>query len=404
MAHVVQTETLVEEGILTSDQGAIIARRSRQVMVSLAINSVLCFGIIAAAFGFVFWLADALAVAVVGGLFLAIGTAILVKSTDIYRMFGNAAALIGAGMLTGGASIEILDKIGESTGGAILLVLGLIGAIITAYVHRKDTPHTGFLTGSVLLMTLAMHIGGLYFWAADVGLDGLSSSLVHLYVAAAVMAAGIFIDVRLITALAIIPFAQMLDTGTFYWSAMYAFYSPESTLSIIQLAIAMAACVAVSGVLVDRYRRHTHIFGIMAFIVANMCFLVGSLWGDVIGLTIWGPGYSSWRYEGGYENYQAARDAFEASTLVISEHVYSIVWAVLLIAAAFWSATTNRRGIFNAAMTFGGIHAYTQAFETFYDEPLAYVIGGLAAIPLAWGLWRLNDVFEARNPESALAA
>ena len=86
---------------------------------------------------------------------------------------------------------------------------------------------------------------------------------------------------------------------------------------------------------------------------------------------------------------------------MISEHVYSIVWAILLIAAAFWSANTNRRGIFNAAMTFGGIHAYTQAFETFYDEPLAYVIGGLAAIPLAWGLWRLNDQFEARN---ALAA
>jgi hypothetical protein len=52
-------------------------------------------------------------------------------------------------------------------------------------------------------------------------------------------------------------------------------------------------------------------------------------------------------------------------------------------------------------MTFGGIHAYTQAFETFYDEPLAYVIGGLAAIPLAWGLWRLNDQFEARTTPSA---
>ncbi|MDC1381806.1 hypothetical protein N8388_02200 [Octadecabacter sp.] len=77
--------------------------------------------------------------------------------------------------------------------------------------------------------------------------------------------------------------------------------------------------------------------------------------------------------------------------------MYSIVWAVVLILAAFWSATTNRRGIFNAAMTFGGIQAYTQAFETFYDEPLAYMIGGLAAIPLAWGLWRLNTVFEDRH-------
>ena len=38
MAHVVQTEALVDEGILTPVQAKIIARRSRQVMVSLAIN------------------------------------------------------------------------------------------------------------------------------------------------------------------------------------------------------------------------------------------------------------------------------------------------------------------------------------------------------------------------------
>lgn len=402
MAHVIQTEALVEEGVITSDQGAIIARRSRQVMVSLVINAVLCFGIIAAAAGFIGLLADALAVAIVGGLFLGIGTTILVKATDLYRMFGTASALIGAGMLTGGASIEILDIFGEQSGGLVLMVLGLIGAAIAAFFNRYGPEHTGFLTGSLLLMTGAMHIGGLYLWAGSAELSGLVVPLLHFYVAAAIFAAGAFIDVRFITALAIVPFAQMLDTGTFYFHAMYAFYSPETTLSIVQLAIAMAICVAVAGLLTDRYRRHTHMFGIMAFIVANLCFLVGSLWGDVVGSHIWGPGYRD--YSDDYQSYREAVDAFEASTLVISEHVYSIVWAILLIAAAFWSARTNRRGIFNAAMTFGAIHAYTQAFETFYDEPLAYVIGGLAAIPLAWGLWRLNDQFESRNASEQIAA
>ena len=109
MAHVVQTETLVDEGILTPDQAKIIARRSRQVMVSLAINSVLCFGIIAAALGFISLLGDALAVAIVGGFFLGIGTTILVKATDVYLMFGIASALIGSGMLVGGAAAEIVS-------------------------------------------------------------------------------------------------------------------------------------------------------------------------------------------------------------------------------------------------------------------------------------------------------
>ncbi|MBU2992557.1 hypothetical protein Q4555_08390 [Octadecabacter sp. 1_MG-2023] len=401
MAHVIQTDALVQEGVISSEQGAIIASRSRQVMVSLAINTVLCFGIIAAAAGFIGLLGDALAVAIVGGVFLAVGTMILTKTTDVYSMFGNASALIGAGMLVGGASIKILEALGEGSGGMFLAILGLGLAVFTAFIHRKGREHTGFLTGSILLMVGAMHLGGLYLWAADAELSGLAASATHLYVAAAMIALGIFIDVRLITALAIVPFAQMLDTGTFYWGAMYAFYSPETTLSILQLGIAMAICVVLASVLSDRYRRHTHMFGIMAFIVANMCFLVGSLWGDIVGQNIWGPGSSSWRYDGTREEYNSAMELFEASTWVIHEHVYSIVWAVLLIAAAFWSAYTNRRGIFNAAITFGAIHAYTQAFETFYDEPLAYVIGGLAAIPVAWGLWRLNNQFEARNKIAA---
>ena len=395
MAHVVQTEALVDEGILTPDQAKIIARRSRQVMVSLAINSVLCFGIIAAALGFISLLGDALAVAIVGGFFLGIGTTILVKATDVYRMFGIASALIGSGMLVGGAAAEIVSTFSDDTAGLIMLGLGLIGAVITAALHQKGSDRTGFLTGSILLMTTAMHIGGLYLWAGDADLPGAIVPMLHLYVATITLAVGIFIDVRLITALAIVPFAQMLDTGTFYWHAMYAFYSPETTLSILQLSVAMAVCVAVSGILVDRYRRHTHIFGIMAFIVANMCFLVGTLWGDVVGSHICGPGYRDYNQD--WQAYRDAEAAFKDSAWVISEHMYSIVWAVVLILAAFWSATTNRRGIFNAAMTFGGIHAYTQAFETFYDEPLAYVIGGLAAIPLAWGLSRLNTVFEDRH-------
>ena len=397
MPHVVQTETLVSEGILTADQGAIIASRSRQVMVSLVINSVLCLGIIAAAMGFVLWLGSALAVAIVGALFLAIGALVLLKTDALYGMFGNAAALIGAGMLTFGMMADLVDKLGEYWGGIALIVVGAVALAVTAFIFLRSGPTTRFLTGSVTLMAASLHVVGLYIWGSDVELGGLSVPLIHGYVAVVLIGLGMLVDVRLVTALAIVPFAQMLETGTFYWSAMYAFYSPETTLSILQLGAAMAVCIFLAKVLSDRYRRHTHMFGIMAFIVANLCFLVGSLWGDYVGQTIWGPGTSSYRYDGDYADYRAALDAFEATALYINEHVYSIVWAVLLIIAAAWSAHTNRRGIFNASMTFGAIHAYTQVFETFYDEPLAYVVGGLAAIPLAWGLWRLNNRFESQN-------
>ncbi|MCF2871770.1 DUF2157 domain-containing protein [Octadecabacter sp. G9-8] len=357
MTHVIQTQALIAEGVITPDQGATIASRSRKVMVSLVINAVLCLGIIAAAIGFVFLLADALAVSIVGGLFLAAGAFVLLRAGDIYRMFGNAAALIGAGMLTFGAMFDLVDKLGEQSGGLVLIIIGAIAAAFCTVIFQRSPPHARFLTGSLTLMGAAMHIAGLYIWGDAIDLSGVPVPMIHLYVTLLLIGLGVLVDVRLVTALAIVPFAQMLETGTFYWHAMYAFYSPESTLSILQLGVAMAICVALAGVLTDRHRRHSHMFGIMAFIVANMCFLVGSLWGDVVGSHIWGPGHSSWRYDGTFEEFRAAKDAFEASTLVISEHVYSIVWAILLIAAAFWAATTSRRGIFNAAMTFGGIHA-----------------------------------------------
>lgn len=397
MPHVVQTEALVAEGILTPDQGDIIASRSRQVMVSLAINAVLCGGIIAAALGFVVWLGNAFAVALVGGLFLAGGAWVLLRASDLYRMLGNAAALIGAGMLTFGAIVDLVDKLGENTGGIVLIALGAVALAAAITIFRRSPPQAKFLTASLVLMAGAMHLSGVYFCAEKPFLSALPLFVLHGYTAAVIFSAGLLIDVRFISALAIAPFAQMLETGGLYWNAAYVFYSPETTLSIVQMGLAMAICVAVSGVLTDRFRRHTHMFGIMAFIVANLCFLVGSIWGDTVGQTIWGPGTSSWRYEGSYDDFQTAVEAFEARTLVISEHLYSVIWAVLLIVAAFWASHTNRRGVFNTAITFGAIHAYTQAFESFYDEPLAYVVGGLAAIPLAWGMWRLNARFEARS-------
>ncbi len=133
----------------------------------------------------------------------------------------------------------------------------------------------------------------------------------------------------------------------------------------------------------------------LGFIVASLCALVGLLWGDVVGETMWGPGRFS-DPDQTWEEYEAIRDAFRESTLVISHHVYSVVWAVVLAVVIYIAAMRANRGIFNAAMTFAGIHAYTQLFESFGDEPLAYVIGGPAAIPLAWGMWRLDGWITAR--------
>ncbi|WP_417838201.1 hypothetical protein [Tritonibacter scottomollicae] len=394
--HVIaDTEALVADGTLTPDQAAILERRSREVMVTLAVNAILCFGILAATVGFIFWLADPFLVAIVGGLMLAGGLAVLARAGVNYAMFGNSAVLIGVGMLLGGATVELVDRY-EQLAGWVLAPGGVLVALICLWRWRTSAWSARFVLGTVLLMGLSMHLGGIEILAQLHDLGPPWRNLLLLYYAVALAGTGWQLDVRLITAAALIPFAQILETGTAYFHAVYAFYSPEPTLTILQMGLLIAACMWGVVRVSERNARHLRILAVMGFIIANLCALVGSIWGDVVGEHLWGPG----RYRDGwadYETYSAARDSFRDAALIIPELTYSILWAVTLLATIIWAASRTQRGLFNAALTFAAIHFYTQMFESFADEPLAYVIGGLGAIPLAWGVWRLNQWMVARK-------
>ncbi len=388
MPHVVQTEALIAEGFLTKSQGAEIARRSRETMLALVVNVVLCGGIVAASLGFVFWIADAFGVALLGLAFLAAGIAVLARAGGLYRMLGHAATLIGGGMLIAGAGIEIAEKAHDIADWA-LLALGAVIAGAATFAFRKGPEALRFSVGALGLMGVAMHLAGLLLLvnAAD---SGLSGPVACLYATALIAAAGFFTNVRAVTALAIVPFAQALETGTTYWHAAYVFYSPESTLTILQMSLLIGACLWAIRTFPERIARHAGILSVMAAVVGSLAFLVGTLWGDHVGLSFFrdhAPRYAD--YED-FAAYQKARDLYENGFFHIGEHLYSVAFAIVLLTGAWFAAAANRRGLFNAAVTFLGIHAYTQMFETFSDEPMVFALGGLAAVPLAWGLWRLN--------------
>ncbi|MEO0748385.1 MAG: hypothetical protein AAFZ10_08410 [Pseudomonadota bacterium] len=394
MHAIADTQQLLSDGVITQDQKREIEARARETMVSLAINAVLCFGIIAATAGLIFWLADALYVAVFGALAFAGGLVILARSSETYRMFGNAAALIGAGMLIGGAAVELLSAYEDQAHWVLLL----LGAFVAggAFFAWKRMQTARFVTGALLLMGVAAHLGGLALLLIAYDTSGVLVALSYLYAAAVMLIAGLMTDVRLVTAAAVVPFAQALDTGTFYFHAAYVFYSPEPTLSIVQMAVLVIICLWIARHWPERVARHARVLAVLGFVVGNLCALVGSLFGDYVGETVWGP--PRWREtDMEWEEYEALRDAFQATALYISDNVYAVLWAGLLVAAFSYAAFRANRGMFNTAMTFAAIHGYTQLFESFGDEPLAYVIGGLAAIPLAWGMWRLNGWITARQ-------
>jgi hypothetical protein len=373
----------------------IIEARAREAMVAGGINTLLSFGILTATAGLIFWLADALAVAVLGALLLVGGLVTLAKAGPLYRLLGNAAALVGAGLLIGGSVVELLDK-HEAIAGRIMALCGALVLIIAAWRFRTAHLTSVFVLGVIALMGLGVHLGGLGLELERIGQGGLIKSLYMLYAALLIAAAGWLVDVRFVTALAIVPFAQVLETGTSYFHAVYVFYSPEPTLSILQMGLLIGLALSIVMTRPERIARHAGILAVMGFIVANLCALVGSLWGDYLGETLWGPGYYDRDLFEDWSAFREARDAFRESALFISENAYTLLWAIALVAMILWAARRNMRGLFNAALTFGAIHAYTQLFESFADEPMAWALGGLGAIGLAWGAWRLNQHFPAK--------
>jgi hypothetical protein len=388
MQVIADTTKLVRDEIITTEQAAELERRGREAMIEFGVGVILTLGILAATGGLIFWLASAASVAIAGTLFLVVGLGLLLSGGASIGIIANALTLIGAGMLVGGGALDLVEN-HEGIAAEVLTVAGALIVVIAASAFRRWRLAAPFVTGAVLLMGLAAHLLGLGLGLAERDVSGLPITAFYLYASAVIAAAGWYVDTRFVTALAIAPFAQALDTGTFYFHAAYVFYSPEPTLSILQMSALIAAAVLLSRRVDDQIARHLGILAILAFIVLNLCALVGSLWGDYVGETLWGPGY--YRYTAmSYEEWNALRDAFRASAVYISEDLYSILWAAGLIAMVFWAAHRHRRGLFNAALTFGAIHAYTQLFESFGDEPLAWAIGGLAAIPAAWMVWVLN--------------
>lgn len=394
MPHVVDTTALLDEGLITPDQARVIAERARQTMVSLAVNTVLTSGVIAAALGFVLWLQDALAVSVLGSVLAILGAAVLFRGAQSLRMFGNAAALIGAGMLFFGGAVEGIERFHLSGAYALVAVGGALGlGLALAFLRAPD--RLRFATGAVLLMAVALHLFALHWILHETDATAAAVAFAWFYAAVLTALAGWHVDVRLITAVAIVPLAQMLDAGTGYWHAVYAFWSPESTLTILQMSLVAAAGLLLAPKLGARVARHGGILAIMALIVGNLAALVGSLWGDRIGehVFITGPNREDFADR---QSYHDALSIWRDGLIHVPAEVYAIVWFLALAAVLIWAALSARRGVFNATLTFAGIHGYTQMFESLGDAPMAFAIGGVAAVPLAWGIWRTDQYLAQR--------
>ena len=242
MTHIVHTQQLFAEGILDQSQVDVIVSRSRDIMMTLVINVLLSAGVVSAALGLVFWLADALAVAASGATFIVLGVFGILKAGRDFRMIAQAFTLIGVGMLLSGLGFELLDRYDLRAGPALVVVGAVSGAL--ALIGRHSAPDAfRFPASAGVAMAAALHITGLLASLELIEASGFVPPLGMLYIAGVIAGLGYWLDVRTLTAVAIVPFAQALDTGTQYFHAAYVFYSPEPTLTILQMLALIALCL-----------------------------------------------------------------------------------------------------------------------------------------------------------------
>ncbi len=215
-----------------------------------------------------------------------------------------------------------------------------------------------------------------------------------IYAALGLSLCGVVLDVRFVTALAVIPLTFVLSARVFYEHSYYAVVFPEPTLTIVVLGALAVALVVLARRVRERSGRHATTLGLMCFLAVNMGFWIGSLWGDVIGLTLWGPHWETVTAglpdEQTYDAWRTAVDAFETGAIVVPAEVFALLWALVLAGTVVWAARSGQRLMFNMAVTFAGIHFYTQYFERLEVTPGSIAIAGLIAIAVAWALWNFH--------------
>lgn len=261
---------------------------------------------------------------------------------NILLAFGTVAVALGAGVLVPDVWTAVI------LGGALF-------AVGFALTMARETRWSLFAQITMTIGALAM-AGG--FWAVTEGHLGLNALVVlGLAVAAAVARSG------LLAALAVLGLTALLGGATAYWHATYAVSILQPTLTILALAMVALIGLVASQNLPPDYGRVALIAARTATLLINLAFLVGSLFGDVT------PYFS------------------------LSPMVFSLVWALLLLGVGFWGVVANRRWVVNTAAVFGGIHFYTQWFETLGASPVSILGGGLLLIGFGLGLKAINARF-----------
>jgi len=312
----------------------------------------------------------------------------------------DISRLVEEGKVTPEEAQRLIALASRETGSlAINILIGFgVVAIAAGAVALVPTPLTAVTLGLALtaagfavlvsrvkqwdvLGQICLVIGALMFCGGVIAF-GEGSLAAMLIVTAVLALIAVAARSSLLTVLAVLAASACLGAKAGYAHAMYSLAIFEPTLTIVLFSALAFAAYQASKRLPADYERIALAAARTAILLVNFGFWIGSLWGD--------PLFLLSRMAG------KARAAPRLEDVVIPHTVFSIAWAVVLIAAALWAMRINRRWLVNVAAIFGAIHFYTQWFETLGATPVSVLLGGLMMLAIALALWAFN-----RRPAAA---
>lgn len=312
----------------------------------------------------------------------------------------DISRLVEEGKVTPEEAQRLIALASHETGSlAINILIGFgVVAIAAGAVALVPTPLTAVTLGLALtaagfavlvsrvkqwdvLGQICLVIGALMLCGGVIAF-GEGSLAAMLIVTAVLALIAVAARSSLLTVLAVLAASACLGAKAGYAHAMYSLAIFEPTLTIVLFSALAFAAYQASKRLPADYERIALAAARTAILLVNFGFWIGSLWGD--------PLFLLSRMAG------KARAAPRLEDVVIPHSVFSIAWAVVLIAAALWAMRINRRWLVNVAAIFGAIHFYTQWFETLGATPVSVLLGGLMMLAIALALWAFN-----RRPAAA---
>ena len=258
--------------------------------------------------------------------------------------------LVGFGVIAvSGATIALVPMpMTAAVIGAVVMIGGLA-------ISRSDLEQWAILANICILVGALMMGGG-------ITVEAQGSLVSILLVTAIFAAASILAKSGLLAVLATLMLSASIGAKTGYFHATYFLVVEEPLITIILFCALSIGLFQLSKILPADYERIAIASSRTGVFLVNFGFWIGSLWGD----------------------------RTETGAVIVSDTIFSIVWAVALIAAAIWAWQVNRRWLLNVVAVFGGIHFYTQWFETLGASPGTVLIAGLLALGFAVGLKAVN--------------